>query len=347
MTTTTERGLALRSRPWPEQMRGLLRWAQLAPSTHNSQPWRVRIGEVGAADGDHGFVDVLPDPRRLTPVVDPAGRELAVSCGAFVFHLRVAAAHHGFVTRVQLLPDEHVYARVSFFDEAFDETAGGDREVAAMFPAMALRRTYRLPFRAGVDDAVLAAVVDAADREGARLVVIDDEPHRLRLAHLVSEADRRQWATPAFRAEMAAWCRAPDDERRDGLPGSAVGFGEVASRIAPMVVRTFDLGASRAAQDDELCRGSPVLALLVTDADDRVAWLTAGQSLDRLLLVAAARGWAASVLNQCVEVPELRKELALLAGACAVPQIVLRLGRPHGALPPPTPRRPVEEIVVS
>ncbi|MEO1398336.1 MAG: nitroreductase family protein, partial [Pseudomonadota bacterium] len=68
-----------------KQMEFLLRYAILAPSGHNTQPWRFRLLE------DH--LVVLADRTRALPVVDPYDRELTISCGAAIGHFEVAAAH--------------------------------------------------------------------------------------------------------------------------------------------------------------------------------------------------------------------------------------------------------------
>jgi hypothetical protein len=51
------------------------------------------------------------------------------------------------------------------------------------------------------------------------------------------------------------------------------------SLAGPIVMRTFDLGGGRAAQEGQLTEGSPVLAVLGTEADTPVEWLTAGQAI--------------------------------------------------------------------
>ena len=341
-TTTAGRGLALGGLPWEQRVRALLRFAVLAPSHHNAQPWKVRI--------DDNVLELLPDRSRSTPVVDPDDRQLLMSCGAFLFHLRIAARHFGWSNKVTLLPSmeagfgvapDAVLARVVFFDDEDDL----DVNAEGLFQAIPNRRTWRLPFAdLAVDDVAVARLCSAVAVEGAHLKVFDDERRRLALAQLVARADETQWSDITFREELASWCHSGGEGRRDGLPGHALGAGPIVSMAAPLVVRTFDLGSSRAAHDEELAHGSPLLAVIVTDGNRETDWLVAGQALDRLLLTAACEGLAASFLNQCVEVPALRRQVAELVGT-GVPQLVLRIGRPHGNPPLPTPRRPVDEII--
>jgi hypothetical protein len=66
------------------------------------------------------------------------------------------------------------------------------------------------------------------------------------------------------------------------------------------------MGKGQAAKDEQLAAGSPVLAVLGTEGDSAVDWLTAGQALSRVLLRAAAEGVSSSFLNQPIEVEALR-----------------------------------------
>ena len=109
-------------------------------------------------------------------------------------------------------------------------------------------------------------------------------------------------------------------------------------------MRTFDLGEGIAAHNRKLVEGSPVLAVLTTDTDTPVAWLSAGQALARVLLLDCARGVSASFLNQPLESDVLRPQFRDTLGLSGFPQILLRLG--YGPETKPTPRRDVRDVLV-
>src|SRR3974390_1457224 len=68
-----------------DKARFAVRYAILAPSSHNTQPWRFVI--IGSE------LLVCADRTRSLPNIDPFDRELIISCGAALFNLRVAFAH--------------------------------------------------------------------------------------------------------------------------------------------------------------------------------------------------------------------------------------------------------------
>ena len=318
-----------------EKLRFLLNYAVLAPSGHNTQPWLFRVS------GD--ALELYADRSRALPVVDPEDRALTISCGAALFHLCLAMRHFGYADEVEIFPNPDnpdLLAEIRL-GAPYDATA----EDHQLFEAITNRRTNRSPFQdRAIPKEVLEALEASASEEGAWLRTITDAATKNAVAGLVTEGDRTQWSDRRFRRELAAWVHPNRTRSRDGIPGYAFGFGELMSLAGPLVMRTFDMGGGRAAQDRELAEGSPVLAVLGTETDTPIEWLAAGQALGRVLLRARAEAIDASYLNQPIEVPELRPRLRDTIGATGLPQLLLRMG--YGVEIKPTPRRTAGEILL-
>lgn len=305
--------------------------ATLAPSSHNTQPWRFRLRPT--------HVELHADRTRALPVTDPDDRELLISCGAALFGLRVAAAHaglHAEVREVHAAGDPDHLADLLVAPGRRPDRLRQDE--GGLYQQLARRRTVRRRFdRRPVPEMVLESLRRAAAREGAWLEPIVGADARRELAALVSLGDSIQWDDARWRRELAQWMH--PRRRGDGLV-----VPELALPIAQAVVRTFDMGDGVGAQDQQLAEGSPVLAVLGTAGDATADRLRAGQALHRVLLLACAHGLQASYLNQPVQVPALRERLRGLLQETSMPQLVLRLGFPTGGVPP-TPRRPVAEVI--
>ena len=324
-----------------EQARFAVACAILAPSSHNTQPWKFVLVDDGLL--------VVADRSRSLPVIDPFDRELIISCGAALFNLRVVFARFGVPVEVTTFPqvgDPDVVARVAFVAAGAAPAAGAAAaDLGKLFDAIPLRATNRRPY---VEEPLPAELLDglrtASAVEGIELRLIDALADRERLAALVADADRRQFGDAHFRRELASWIH--PSRSHDGMPADSQGIRQLTDAATPVVamaIRTFDLGGGVAASHERLARGSPLIAVLSTEVDDNEAWLLTGQALERVLLVAAKAGCSASYLNQPIEVPELRARLAAETGAAKYPQLVLRIGR--GPVVPHAPRRPLEEVL--
>lgn len=318
-----------------EQLKFLLHYAVLAPSGHNTQPWLFAI--VGDT------LHLYADRTRALPVVDPDDRQLIMSCGAALFHLRVALRHYGITPRVAVLPDpDHRDLLATLRLGPPYETTLADHR---LFMAIKKRRTNRLPYEERpVPEEVLQRLQEIALTKGATLNIIGNPVHQYALADLIADGDRRQGRDKRFRRELAAWVHPNRSRSRDGIPGYAQGVGDVLSYAGPFVVRTFDWGRGQAARDRELAEGSPALLVLSTTEDSPAAWMAAGEALAHTLLLAADYGLHASFLNQPIEVAEMRSQVAALAGGAPCPHLILRMG--YGPDLPATPRRPVHEVLI-
>ena len=318
-----------------EQLKFALQYAVLAPSSHNSQPWRFHVH-------DH-VAELYADRTRACRVVDPEDRELIMSCGAALCYLRIVLQHFGYAGLVETFPnpaDPDSLARVRLGFKG--ETSAAE---SALFHAIQKRHTNRQPFRDElVPTPALRALQAAAQQEGCWLHIVQDEADRYALADLIAEGDRLQWADAAFRRELAIWLHSNHNSRSDGMPGYVFEMNDLLSLAGPLVVRTFDLGEGQAAKDRDIAVYSPALVVLGTKNNTPPDWLAAGQAVARVLLQARIENVWASFLNQPIEVPALHPRLKSILRVDGVSQLILRLG--FGEDVRPTPRRDMSEVLI-
>lgn len=321
-----------------EQFTFLLRYAVLAPSGHNTQPWLFSLNENG--------VHIYPDYSRRLPVVDPGNRELYMSIGAAVFNLRVAAARFGFECRVSYNYSDDSEAPLAFAHLTPSADAPQtDRDLAALFPSILKRHTNRNPFLyARIADSRLAEICSVGNEYLTSLFVSKDPAVNTNVAELVGLADKMQQADPSFRRELAEWLRPNNTRRPDGMTGAAFGIGDLASFFGPWAMKTLNLGTLRAEKDRLLCMEAP--GLIVLHGEDSIPhYLDAGELLEHLLLRINAAGLQTSFFNMPIQVPELRLALRRALDLENMPQLMLRIGYCITE-PPPSPRRPVEDVII-
>lgn len=323
-----------------EKLLYLLNYAVLAPSHLNAQPWLWKL--------DGSTLELYADRTRTMPIADPRGRQLIIGCGGALFNLRLAIRHFGYRGEVEYFPDPKnmdLLARVSLGARLQDENRS--HEELALFEAIHKRHTNRMRF----EDRELPASVrqelkDAARGQGAVVRFIGDG-ERDAVLDLIQRGDAIQSDDKDFRRELAAWVRPNDSLAKDGIPGTALGLKGVASHLAPLAIRGHAKGKSMAFKELELAANAPAFALLETEDDTPRAWLTAGQALNAVLLRASANGVHASFFNQPMEMDGLLRVMHLNLGLSLFPQMLFRLGyAARVGEVKPTPRRPVDEILV-
>ena len=166
-----------------------------APSLHNSQPWRFRVGP--------DVIELWADPERVLAAADPEGREQRMACGAALLTLRLALRGFGVLPTVTVLPDR---ARPDLIAEV---RRGGERppspEELRLLAAVPRRHTNRRPFAdAPVTAGELTALQRAALDEGAWLHVVDDPTERVQVAELAVAAAQGPARRPGVRRRAQA-----------------------------------------------------------------------------------------------------------------------------------------------
>jgi nitroreductase len=297
-------------------LRGAAACASQAPSSHNTQPWRFRVG------GD--ALELRLDRSRQLEVIDPDLRQLTISVGCALFNARLAIRNAGFLEHVEPFPDpadKDLAARVGL--GLVRSPIDDDRALLAAVPR---RATNRRPFHdRPVSQAIADELARCARRERATMhrLVPDD---KRRLAELVAAADRAQYADPAFRDELARWLVGTGSLRRDGIPFAEKEYGSSLPFTVARRLRTLDLGETFGELEQALIAGSPLVVVMSTQRDEPIDWLDVGQALQAVLLRATTHDLSAAFLGQVLEEPDLRDEIQSLLGVTASPQVVLRLG---------------------
>lgn len=311
----------------PDEMRIVADFASLAPSVHNTQPWRF----VAREDA----LDVYADHDRELAYLDPSGRQLHLSCGAAVEFARLGIRAVGYATEVALRPDPGEPTLVATIRTGKRTEADSDEQ--RMIAAAARRYTDRGPY---ADQPPTPDELDrlraAAGGHGCWLRVLDRPGDRLAAVSLLSTAEELEAADAGYRTEIESWGR--DGYAEDGIPvGARADWGS--GRVSDVPLRDFT-GQGRHPHphgDEPPSVERDTLVLLGTDVDSEYSWLEAGRALARVLLTLTDANLVSQPLGPVLDVPATRSRLRRDLGLVGQPQLLLRIG--HGVGRPVTGRR--------
>jgi nitroreductase len=301
-----------------------------APSIHNTQPWRWRVGRT---------LDLYADRARQLGVTDPEGRLLLLSCGAALHHALVTLAAEGWQVTVSRLPDANdpdLLARMSL-----GEPTAADASAMRLLQTMTVRRTDRRPLTdTAVDRDVVARVARVVRHAGARLHVLDRE-HVVDLAAAAAEAQVAEMVDPDFRAELDYWAGGARTAGT-GVPGEAIPVSPPETTVPGR-----DFGGPGSLPISAGHDSAAVYAILYGDDDTAISWLRAGEALSAGWLEATELGVSVLPLSAAIEVVRTRQALRRLLSNIGYPYLVLRLGLADPDHPGPTrtPRLPAEQVI--
>jgi hypothetical protein len=315
-----------------EVIKGAVELAVRAPSLHNSQPWRW------VADG--GVLELWADPTRIGHATDSTGREVLISCGAVLDHLRAAMAAAGWQAIIDRFPNpnnlDHL-ATLEFRSMEFVTDAHRARAEAIRH-----RQTDRLPFAAPPQwDAFEPVLRETLAASVADLDVIEDDSRPLLADASRLSADLRRYDS-SYHAELQWWTTHSDSSQ--GIPQGALVSDSEAGRVD--VARDFPTGQERERRA-LIGRDRSKILVLSTYDDSRQNALGCGEALSTVLLECTMASLATCTLTHMIERHASREIVRRLTQRRAEPQLLIRVGAiPQTESPPtPTPRRPVSEIL--
>ncbi|MEJ0022635.1 MAG: Tat pathway signal protein [Alphaproteobacteria bacterium] len=314
-----------------DDVREMVRYATLAANGHNTQPWRFHAAAQS--------LRIAPDFARRTPIVDPDDHHVFVSLGCAAENMAQAGAALGKPGVVRFDPAG---------DGAlvYDFTAGAP-EPSELCDAVGKRQSAREPYDGRTASAGDLIMLRAAARQaGVNTTLITERSTINKVRDLVIAGNSAQMADAKFVTELKQWMRFNPRAalaHGDGLYAASSGNPTLPDFMgAPM----FDLAFKPEAENEKYevqLNTSAGVAVFVGDKADPDHWTRVGQACQRFALQATALGMKLSFINQPVEAPAFREDLASLVGAKGMrPDILMRFG--YGEDLPFSPRRPIAAV---
>ncbi len=314
-------------------LRELVRYATLAPSSHNTQCWKFRIEDAS--------ISILPDLSRRCPAVDPDDHHLFVSLGCSAENLFQAALANGLMGNV-----------------TFDAAGGNALRISlestrtvtsSIFQAIPERQSTRAEYDGKpLTRQELELLEKAGTGSGVRLIFLTEREAMEKVLEYVVQANTTQMNDRAFVEELKTWIRFSDDEAvrtGDGLYSASSGNPSLPPWAGNPL---FDFFFTPKNENDKYAkhvRSSAGIAIFVADDASPAHWVEVGRCYERFALQSTVLGIRNAFLNQPVEVPALRPQFATFLGVGdRRPDLVVRFGR--GPRLPPSLRRPVQAVLV-
>ncbi len=314
-------------------LRELVRYATLAPSSHNTQCWTFR------ARGS--LLTIKADLSRRCPVVDPDDHHLFVSLGCATENLAHAALANGLQANASF--DAAGAGAVSVNLEATKALA------TPLFQAIAERQCTRGDYDGqALSIEELHLLERAGSGNGVRVMLLTERSAMEKVLDYVVSGNTAQMNDPAFVEELKAWIRFSKDEAvssADGLFTGALGNPAMPRWLGRRMMDLFFTPKSENERYARQIRNSAGIAVFVSDVSDKAHWVEAGRCYERFALQATVLGIRNAFLNQPVEVGSIRPQFAAALGLGGQrPDLVVRFGR--GPTLPLSMRRPVQSVLV-
>lgn len=295
-----------------DRLRSLVRFAVLAPSSHNSQPWIFEVSE--------SRIVVRPDVRRALPKSDTNHRQLFISLGCAVENVLIAADYYGLVATVDYRDDG---AMVSF-QEAPRKPAQDESHLIFSIPK---RHTNRNAYDDRMPKEHFVARMRGLADDDMRIDCITDHKQKNAIADTVIAAGIGAMDDVGFREELSRYVKSNMTHAYTGMPMFGFGMPLVLSLAAPFILKRFNMNKLSRKQDEKLLKEhTPMMAVISTKEDDHKAWMRVGQVYERIALEAERDGIKTAPMAAAVQIGEFYRDLQRVLDTSWRPQMFFRIG---------------------
>ena len=249
------------------RLRGLVHEATLAASSHNTQPWKFKLGKRS--------IGIFPDLTRRCPVVDPDDHHLFVSLGCATENLVCGALANGLYA--------HVAGRADRVDVAFEDTLPVR---STLYDALPQRQCSRSTYDGQqISAADLELLERAAAGSGVHPVVLTDRSDLETVAECVALGTAAQIHNTAFVKELGTWIRFNEAEAArtgDGLSTAATGAPSGPRWLRRMLLHGALTLRSENARNARHLRSSAGVIIFFSDRNDPEHWIEVGRCVRAL-----------------------------------------------------------------
>ena len=301
-----------------EKLAFLIRFALLAPSGHNTQPWRFSIS--GSS------VSLHVDVERSLEGSDPKRHQLFLAFGCAIQNLCVAGRHYGLKELVSYFPDPHDpdhIASISFREDRSVIPSAADDLITAILTRHTNRSKYsKKPIPKPFENFMVSL-----SKKDLSVTAITDPATLRRVADITNGAQVEIMDSRKFREELSGYIRSSFTRATTGMPGFVLEIPAPVSVFASALIKRVNLSRASMKKDEELLKQhTPAVVVIASRRDDAESWIDAGRLFEEIWLRATHEGLTCSPLAAAIQSTRHSAELRTAIGTSFVPNVLFRIG---------------------
>lgn len=313
----------------------LLNFALLAPSSHNSQPWKFRVGD--------DFIMVSADMRRRLKDGDSNDRQLFISLGCAITNILVAGDYYGLRGVVTYFPEASnpdCAARISF------TTSGSpSSDNHHLIFAIPKRTSNRNKYSKQLPDETFIDQAKRLETPTLHITFASEPSIKNQLADVALAAGIFAMEDKYFREELSHYVKSNITKSFIGMPAFGMGIPTPVSLFAPRMIQFLNMNKLSLKADEKMFKEfTPTLGLISTEADTKQDWLKTGEIYEHIVLEACSRGIASAVWAAPIQIGEYYRDLQTILKIEFRPQMFFRIGYTD-RVTPHSPRIPLDHIL--
>ncbi len=319
-----------------EKIKFLLKFAVLAPSSHNTQPWQFSVRE--------NKIHIFRDNKRKLVIADKNDRQLFISIGCAIENLVIAANYYGYSIKIDYHEDNSNIDLAAILElEQIGAARGNERK---LITSILSRRTNRGKYKNNekINSGILKEIM-SLNSEDVKIHVVDQVEQISKLGEVAVMASVESMVDAMFRQELSQHVKHNLTNSKIGMPGFSQGIPTPISFLLSTLIKKFNLEKASEKQNKILfTEYTPYIIIISTNQDSREVWLKAGQIFQRIALIFNNYSISTSPWGAPIEISSFYKNIQEILNIDGRPQIFFRAGYPMKPAKT-SPRIPHHELI--
>src|SRR3989344_648627 len=271
-----------------EKLVFLCKLANLAPSSHNMQPWFFRIMEKS--------ITLIPNPYLRLKVADPQGREFYITFGTVVGLMKLIA--HSYGLKFEFRFSDNLETEIGRFIFTDLRSTGVDHNT---LKAIIRRHNSRLPYRHDALPEGFINILRSFDASVGELKIISDQSTQRKIEIVILNSVKEAFADKFFCEELYPWLKNSWFRFEDGLPGYNLGVPFLFSWVFPYLTRRGLTSNKQVEIHGRMLSNAAVYCIICGDQDQDKAWISIGEAFIQIAVEAERNGISIGIMQAAIE----------------------------------------------
>lgn len=300
-----------------ERMKFFAQFGVLAPSSHNSQPWKFSF--------EKNIIKISPEMSRALIHGDNENRLLYISLGCAVQNTIMAAESYGYNVQKSFIDLDNKTSVQLILTQPTEQFEIKTENLFAMLNRVTNRSDYQSEFEENAKN-----VLSSVENENVSINIFTDKNTRTKIAKIIMEATSDAMSDQKFRNELSDYVKSNITKSSLGMPAFGMGIPLVPSLFAPKMLKAFNMSKVSAKKDEaQLIEKTPAFVVFSTADNKPEDWIEIGEKFEHCAVMLVKLGYSLNPMGAIVQIGEHYKNLQpYLKNPTNRPQMFFRVGKP-------------------
>jgi hypothetical protein len=301
---------------YSDKLKFLVKFAVLAPSSHNTQPWYFQISK--------NAISVYKDGDRRLRIADENDRQLYLSIGCAIENLIVSANYYNLNTTIEYCDNTNDDLAATIH---FSEKVANISQDHSLIESIITRRTNRNKYKKDRINPETLKELKSYESEEIEITIVDDENKLYNLAQIAVLASIESMIDEEFRKELSKHIKHNLTKSNVGMPGFTLGLPTPLSFVLPHLIKKFNMEKLAQKQNLELLtKYTPYIVIIASKHDSKKDWLACGRVYQQLNLNANKYNISTSPWGAPIQIGQFYNEISKIIESEKRPQMFFRMG---------------------